>query len=330
MREAQPARKSVLASVLSRREVSVAIILLLFTLVFYWINPLFLSGLNIQVILNIVSELGIPALGVTILMIAGEFDLSVGAVFAFTPAVATMLNLFGGVNVWIAAPAAIGVAALIGLVNGLITVKAKIPSFITTLGGLMIYRGASLLLLAGSTYPFNPDPNFTGLIGTPLGLGVWIFAQNFWFMGILLVLLAVLGRHRFGNWIYATGGKRESARAMGINTDRVKIVCFMICSVLVGFAGMMQSARLNSVNPYQGDGMEFEAIASAVIGGTSLFGGAGTLVGSVIGAFLTRMIDNGLVMARAPAYVFRIYLGSVIIIAVIFNLYIQRRARRMK
>jgi simple sugar transport system permease protein len=260
-------------------------------------------------------------------LIAGEFDLSVGAVFAFVPLVAVVM-VESGINVWISGPVSLGIGALIGFMHGVITVKARIPSFITTLGGLMAWRGGALLLSGGTSHVFKADLSFNRLFGTPMG--GWIYVQNFWFIVILIVLMIILARTRFGNWIYATGGKKEAARALGINTDRVKIICFMICSFLAGLAGLMQSCRLDTVRPNQGDGLEFAGIAAAVIGGTSLFGGEGTLIGSIVGAILTRIIDNGLVMIRAPAYVFRVYLGAVIIIAVILNTFILQRARRMR
>ncbi|RLG07022.1 MAG: ABC transporter permease, partial [Thaumarchaeota archaeon] len=121
-----------------------------------------------------------------------------------------------------------------------------------------------------------------------------------------------------------------AAEAMGINAGRVKIILFMLCSLLAGLGGIIQSTRMSQAMPNQGSGLEFDAIAAAVIGGTSLFGGVGTLIGTMLGEFLTRVIENGLIIIRAPSYYFRLYIGIVIILAVIGNLYIQRRAVKLR
>jgi len=310
-----------------RKEISISIITLLTISFFYSLQPKFLSPLNVDVLLKITPELGIPALGITLLMIAGEFDLSIGSVFAFTPLFTTVL-LERGINPWLAILLALGVSCIIGLIHGLITVKTGIPSFITTLGGLLIWRGLALVITGGLPKYFSMPPELNYIMAGKIT--DFLYSQMIWFFGLAIIFLFILERHKFGNWIYATGGKKDAARAMGINTDLVKIICFILSSFTAGLGGIMQSIRLNQALPNQGEGLEFDAIAAAVIGGTSLFGGSGTIIGTIIGEYLGRIIENGLIIIRAPSYYFRLYIGIVVIIAVIVNLYIQRRTMRMR
>ena len=156
-------------------------------------------------------------------------------------------------------------------------------------------------------------------------------ASLLWFLGLALVLGIMLHRTNVGNWIYAIGGHTEAAKDLGINWRRVKIGCFMLCSILAGFGGILQTFRVGgSVQPTYGNGLELEVIAAAVIGGTSLFGGAGSVLGALAGAFLVRSIDNGFIIARVDVQFFRMALGTLIIVAVIFNTDLQRFASRLK
>ena len=309
---------------LKLKETSIAIITISTILFFYSLQPIFLSTTNVNTLLSITPELGIPALGITILMIAGEFDLSIGSVFGFTPLFAAEL-MNTGIPAELAITLALLSSCLIGLIHGLITVKSGIPSFITTLGGMLVWRGFALLITGGQPRYFKVPQHVTDLLTEPIFPP--INAQLFWFILVMIGLWIMLEKTRFGNHIYATGGNKEVARYMGVNTDYVKIFCFILCSLLAGFGGIIQSIRLGVALPNQGDGLEFDAIAATVIGGTSLRGGSGTVFGTVIGEFLGRIIENGLVIIRAPSYYFRLYIGVVVIVAVILNLYIARKIR---
>lgn len=312
---------------LQKKEVSVTFILILTMLAFYSIQPKFLSPLNVSVLLKITPELGIVALGVTMLMIGGEFDLSVGSVFGFAPLVmATLLSM--GVNSWISFAMVMIMCSLIGAIQGFITVKTGIPSFITTLGGMLIWRGLALVVTGGHPMYFNPSPDFIYVFTGRLV--PFIHSQLIIFIALLIILQLILERHKFGNWVCAVGGKRDAAEAMGINAGFVKLILFILCSTLAGLGGIIQSTRMSQAMPNQGTGLEFDAIAAAVVGGTSLFGGVGTLIGTMLGEFLCRIIENGLIIIRAPSYYFRLYIGIVIILAVIGNLYIQRRTVKLR
>jgi simple sugar transport system permease protein len=301
--------------------------LLVVVLIFYILSPLFLSLDNIRTILEIVPELGIMVVGVTVLMISGEFDLSVGSIFALSTIVLVKL-MNSGMNLWTATVLSMALCLFAGLLNGVITVQLGIPSFITTLGTMMVWRGLLLLITQGWP-PFFPE-EATLLAQIVVGELGFFRMSLIWFALIVIIFWIVLERSRFGNWIFATGGNPGTARALGINTRRVKGVNFIISSFLAGFSGLIQGCRLQAVLPSAGTGVELQAIAAAVIGGTFLSGGVGSVVGGSIGCFLIRIIDNGLVMARAPGYWFRIFIGIFLIIAVVLNMFIVKKASKMR
>src|SRR6202790_1432588 len=264
---------------------------------------IFLSAENIRGVLGVLPEVGLAAIGVTLLMICGEFDLSVGSVFALTPMSITLL-MNAGVPFWPAFFIGLVVAACVGLANGLITLVFNIPSFITTLGMLFIVRSLTVVLSGGFPPLLSSDLPL-GLFTQYVGPGGIFRASFIWFAVIALAVGTMLGRSNFGNWIHATGGFTDAAQAMGVPVRRVKMACFVMCSMLAGFAGTIQVFRLGSALPSIGDGLELQAVAAAVIGGTALTGGIGTVVGAIVGALLIRVIDNGLVLSRVDANWFK-------------------------
>ena len=287
----------------------------------------FISARNLRLLSKLAPDLGIVALGVGMLMICGEFDLSVSSVLPLCSYVfVSLLRL--KVNLILIPFITLGVGALLGLLNGLITVKGRIPSFITTLGTMMLWRGMTLLLSHGYQRPFATSASpifcntFTGKI-----LGI-LPVQIVWFAVVGLVLGLLLHFHRFGNWIYSTGDNKEAARAMGINTDMVKTVCFIIVGVLCAFVAMMQALRLGSFAATQGIGFELKAIAASVVGGTSLTGGIGSMVGIVLGALTIQILENGLILTGVPVFGITAFIGAAIILFVILNSYVERKRLR--
>jgi simple sugar transport system permease protein len=288
----------------------------------------FLSADNLRGILGLLPEVGLVSIGVTILMIGGEFDLSVGSTFALTP-MATSLLIIAGVPAFFAVLLGLLVAALIGLANGFITINFAIPSFITTLGMLFIVRSLTVVI-SGGFPPLLPDDLDTGVFTTFVGPGGLFRASFVWFVVIALAASAMLNHSNLGNWIRATGGHLEAAGAMGVPARRVKMFCFVLCSMLAGFAGVIQVFRLHSPLPSIGDGLELQAVAAAVIGGTALTGGVGGVLGAIVGALLIRVIDNGLVMTEVDANWFKFAVGGLTIFAVVSNSWLRRTARRMR
>jgi simple sugar transport system permease protein len=313
---------------LEKPELAGVVLLLALTVVFQLrSNGVFLSPENLRGVLGILPEVGLVAVGVTILMICGEFDLSVGSVFALMPmSVAIMLN--HGVPFIPAILIGLLISAAIGFINGYVTIRFAIPSFIATLGMLFMARSLTVVISGGFPPLLPPIPSwiFTQYVG-PGGL---IRMSFIWFVAISLAAAAVLSLTNFGNWIKSTGGHIEAAASMGVPVNRVKIICFMLCAMLAGFAGLIQVLRLNSPLPSIGIGLELQAVAAAVIGGTALSGGIGTVLGGIIGALLIRVIDNGLVLSQVNANWFQFAIGFLTVVAVVGNSWLRRTARRIK
>lgn len=289
----------------------------------------FIRVANLQTLLSLGSEFGIVVLGVGLLMIAGEFDLSVGSVLAFCSLVfAWLIGL--AVNPFVAALITLICGSLMGMIHGLITVKAKIVSFIATLGAMMSWRGLTLILSGGTmrSAVLENRPFFTNLFVGKLGN---LFpAQGIWFLLFAAILLLLLHEGRFGNWIYATGDNILAARAMAINTDMVKIACFIIVGLLCAFIGVIQTTRLAAFSSRVGTGWELRAVAAAVVGGTSLRGGRGSMVGIFFGALIIMVIENMVVLARlAYEWTFMV-LGLVTLGSVLLDLYIEKQVRKAR
>ena len=315
---------------LEKPELAGIVFLLVLTLVFqFQSNGIFLSGQNLQGILGLLPEMGLVAIGVTMLMICGEFDLSVGSVFALTPMLMAIL-LADGTPFILALPAGLLAAAVIGFVNGFLTIRFSIPSFITTLGMLFVVRSLTIVISGGfpPLMPTHALPKW--LFTVYVGPGNLFRMSFFWFLAIAILASVLLSATNFGNWVRATGGFLPAAQSMGIPTARVKIACFMLCSMLAGFAGSIQVMRLGAPLPSIGEGLELQAVAAAVIGGTALTGGIGTIFGGIIGATLIRVIDNGLVLSQVDANWFKLAIGSLTIFAVIVNAWLRKQARSIK
>ena len=310
--------------VLVKPEVSTFIMFIVIMVGFYFANPRFLDERNIRIVMGITPEYIIVAIGIAILMISGEFDLSVGSVFALVPMTIVQLT-HQGFNIWLSIALGLSIGIIIGFINGFITLRFGIPSFIATLGMLYIARSLTTVATAGFPPPFPHE--------LPNEMFVYQFelfrASLYWSLLVAVILGILLHRSNLGNWIYATGGDVIAASSMGIKTNNIKMFCFVLCGFLAGFAGMIQTFRLEAPLPSQGYLLELESIAAAVIGGVSLFGGIGTVIGAMIGAILIRFLESGIIMARIDAEWFRAGLGTLIILSVVFNTYISRRATQI-
>jgi simple sugar transport system permease protein len=305
------------------RELGPALGLLAVVLFFTLQTPNFWSPQTMTAVSTIASTVGIVAIGVTMLMISGEFDLSVGQNFAFTPIVWAILFVSNDMNEWVALAIALALAAGVGLVNGFVTTVFRIPSFITTLGMFFVLQGLNNLLISGHQLIFFEPSLAMDVLGAKVGTGPF-YMPLLWMFAIAAVVSFVLTRTRYGNWTFATGGKAGPAKAMGVPTARVKRINFVLASFLAGLAGCMQFAYLRGVTQAQGQNYELLAITAAVLGGTSLFGGTGTIWGSIIGAFLLSTIQIGLVLIGVPGSFYVTFIGIMLVLVVISNVRLGR------
>ena len=304
-----------------RPEVGVISAFVVMTVVFSILSPTFLSLRNLTGMLTVVAELGIMVIGVTFLMITGEFDLSVSSVYALGGFL--FVTLANQMNSLVAMLSVLAVALVIGFINAMVVLKTRIPSFIATLGMMMFLRGVLLAVTGGSSVRYIGDSIVPAILSTRLPLG--FRPSHFWFFGLTIIFSIILMRTRYGNWVFATGGDKDVARAMGVTTNRVKTINFMVSSLLASLAGMMVITRFHIANASFGQHMELEAIAAAVIGGAFLTGGYGSIVGAFFGASLMGTVRTGLVMSGAPAYWYRAFVGAILIIAAAINLKLRRR-----
>jgi len=295
--------------------------------VFASLSSNFLSPGNISNLLAFTPEMGMIALGMTALITSGEFDLSVGSVFGFAPVVMWTLFNEGVVPLEVAMVIALAIAVLIGLINGLFVTRLRVPSFLVTLGMMMTVRGLALYTTSG--FPqrtWRAESLMMDVIAGSFYIGTFrVYASLLWFIGFTLVLLYVLRYAKIGNWIQAAGGNPIAARARGVRVDATKTWLFILTAFLAAYAGITSSIRVSAANPNSGTGYELEVIAMVVIGGTALAGGRGTIIGTVLGVLMLRMMRNGIVMIGVPGLAYNIFVGVTILIMMALQSYIERR-----
>jgi simple sugar transport system permease protein len=317
---------------LSSSSINTMLIFVVLVVVFYFFTPgrVFVNPRNLRAIGKFIPELGIVTLGIGVLMICGEFDLSIGSILPLcTYVFITMMQ--AKLNPFVALLAACAAGAALGLVNGLITVRGNIPSFITTLGTMMFWKGFLYVftrMMPIDLRTFLPPGSFFEKVFLH-EIGGSFPIQVVWFLAVAVLLGVLLHTHRFGNRVYATGGNRMAATAMGIDTGAVKIACFMIVGVLCAVSGVMETLRLESFYSTQGKGYELKAIAAAVVGGTFLSGGRGGIGGIFLGILVIEILEDGLIMMRVPVFGISAFIGMAVIVFVLLNSFIDRtRARR--
>jgi ribose transport system permease protein len=292
----------------------------------------FLDSRNLLNIIRFASENGIIAIGMTLVIITGGIDLSVGAVMALCAVASaiTMMQYDMSLPMTLLIVLSIGTAA--GLVNGIISTRLRLQSFITTLATMSVARGIASLWADGYAIPisYGDGENLAPPLYRTLFAGsIEIFelsvpVQVFYFLGIAVIASFVLRQTRFGRHIYAVGGNDTAARLSGINVNRVRIAVFAITGFLVGIAALLHSALVSQGSHIDGQGYELNAIAAVVIGGTNLMGGVGTIGGTVIGALILQILDNILGLRNVQSEYQAILKGVIIVLAVV----LQRQRRR--
>jgi ribose/xylose/arabinose/galactoside ABC-type transport system permease subunit len=294
---------------------SVYIALLVIGAVLSLVSPFFLTEANLLNVLLQAATVSIIAAGFTVVLISGEIDLSIGSLIGMTGSVAAVLIIQSGspVAVGIAAGLLSGIAA--GLFNGLATVMFRIPSFVVSLAMLGMAQGAGLLLTNGrpvSGFPASYSVIGQGRIG-PIPIPIIIAAA------VYVAVHLVLTRTKFGIELYATGGGRRAAEMAGIRVNRVIVTCFLISGLCAAIAGIVLSSRLDAGNGNFGASNLLDAVAAAVVGGTSLMGGVGSVVGTLAGVLIISVIRNGLVLLNVQAFWQQVAVGAIIVLAVVIN-----------
>lgn len=314
----------------------IVIFLLLMVAFFYFQNERFLSARNISNVLTDVSIFGIMAVGMTFVILTAGIDLSVGSLLAFCAMVAALLIkgstdryevgaelAFHGYSWAVALAVCIVVGLLAGALHGFIVARLKVPAFVVTLGAMTVWRGLTLMLGNGAPIAgFDTGLRWWGT-GTLAGVPVPVIV-----FAITVVIGHVALRYtRYGRQVYAVGGNIEAARLTGLRVPRIIASVYIIAGALSGLAGFLLTARLNSAEVVAGAGYELRVIASVVIGGTSLFGGAGTILGTVVGSLIIGVMLNGLVMMNVSSYVQEVVVGCMIVIAVLLDQVLKDRSR---
>lgn len=288
-----------------------------------WIaTPHFLTVSNLLNVAEQSSIIGIIAVGMTFVIITGGIDLSVGSIVALS-GVAMATGLHAGAPLPLAMLVGLGTGTACGVVNGLLITVGRLPPFIATLGMMSVARGAALMVTDGR--PISGFPEGLRVLATGEVLG--IPAPVVIMLVIYVLAYVVLGRTKLGRYTYAIGGNEEAALLSGVNVRSYKTTVYAMAGLLSAVTSVLLVARLNSAQPIAGIMYELDAIAAVVIGGASLLGGEGTVVGTLIGALIMAVLRNGLNLLGVSSYVQQVAIGSVIIIAVLVDMGLKRRAR---
>jgi ribose transport system permease protein len=297
-------------------------ILVLICILFTFLSPNFLTPGNVVNILRQASINIVLATGMTFVILTGGIDLSVGSILAVSAVVAVMVSLIPALG-WVAVPAGLLTGLLLGLANGALITFLDVPPFIVTLGSLTALRGAAYLVANGTTV-INPDLGFAWIGNTYLGPLPWL---------VVIALLAVavswfiLRQTVLGVQIYAVGGNERAARLTGIKVNRVLLFVYGVSGLMAGLAGIMSASRLYSATGLLGTGYELDAIAAVILGGTSFTGGIGTISGTLLGALIIAVLNNGLTLLNMSYFWQLVVKGLVIIVAVMIDR-LRRRSRR--
>ncbi len=309
-------KKNVLKNADIIRQGTLIIVLVLEMILFTALSDSFLTGSNLVNVLRQTSVTAISAVGMFMIILLGDIDLSVGSVYALIGVLCAYV-FQGTESAVITVIAALALGTFIGFASGFVTAKGKIPAFVTTLSVMSICRGVAYILTDGTPIGIV-NPKFTylgagylfGRIPVPVVLMIVVFAIGFFLTGFT----------RFGRYIYASGGNEQASRWSGIKTDRIRIAVFTISGCFVGLSSLILAGRLGGGLPGTGNGSELDVITTVILGGTSLNGGKGKLWGVITGVFVIGVLTNGLTMMNLSTYWQQVVKGIIILIAVLFDM----------
>ena len=307
------------------RESGIVVALVMMIIVFSLIDPIYLSSSNIVDIVKQSTINGLLGIGITLAIITGGIDLSIGSTFAIV--IVSVGNLLvSGVNPFLAFAIGIILGFSLGIVNGILVAKVKLQPFIATLGTMSIYRGVAYIITGGWPVLDIPENFRQALDGDIFG---FIPSSVVLLFVVGIIIWIILKYTRFGNYIYALGSNEEATKLSGVNVDFNKMMAYAICGVGAALAGMVLLARLGTGEPTAGQGYELNAIAAAAVGGTSLMGGKGTMLGTILGTILLSALRVGLIVVGVDSFWQYIATGIIIVIAACFEI-IQNKISSIK
>jgi simple sugar transport system permease protein len=309
---------------LTLREGSIVVVTLITLIYFASSTSHFLSGANFKTLLPYFAPIAIMAGGQVFVMTLGEIDLSIGAMYLFTPFLYYKLSK-AGIPIVPSMIVSLLVAMLLGAFNGFAVAYIGIASFVATLGMLFVLDGVTLVI-SHSEQVTTPGTSIVGLTTFSQIFGAGTYSELIWAIGIVILLQVLLSFTRWGLYTVAAGGNRLGAAEAGINVRLVLIRNFMLCALTAGFVGMLEAVRSSSASPDPSgsNAILFQAISAVIIGGTLMTGGAGTVIGALIGALFLGILNDGLVIKGVNANYLDLYLGLAILIAMTVNVYVQR------
>ncbi len=332
-------KKSTLSILLGRPEIGALVGAVALFIFFAIVAPVFLSPASLATVLYGASTIGIMAVGVSLLMIGGEFDLSTGVAVISSALSASLISWYFGLNVWVGVVLALIISLLIGFINGIILIKTKLPSFIVTLASFLMLTGLNLGLtraIGGSV----SSPSIADMEGFQSAKAIFASSVNiagidvkvtvFIWLAMVIIASWILLRTKIGNWIFAIGGDEKAARAVGVPVVRTKIGLFMAVGFCGWVLGMHNLFAFDAVQSGEGIGNEFLYIIAAVIGGCLLTGGYGSAIGGAIGAFIFGMANKGIVYAEWNPDWFKFFLGLMLLLATVVNIVVKKRAESSK
>jgi len=304
------------------RETGIAVIVIAIIVFLSFATDTFFTASNLAVVSRQISLNAIIALGMTLVILTGGIDLSVGSVVAIASVILGLTMVRGGMPIWLSILTAILVGVVIGVINGTLIVKTKVPPFIITLGMLGLARGAALVITKGTSISGFPVDYF------PIGQG---FVFNLVPIPVVIAIVLafvmhfILSRTTFGRRTYLLGSNEEAALLSGINVNRMKVMIYGICSALAAIEAVVETSRMATGQPASGQGYELTAIGAVIIGGASMNGGEGTILGTMLGAILLGLITNGLILMGISSYWQQVFSGTIIILAVALDTWRRRQ-----
>jgi simple sugar transport system permease protein len=315
------------AAFVQRREASIFLVVVALAIYFSLSSSAFYDRDNVKNMAESAAPIALIAAGEVMLLICGEIDLAVGRVFALSPIIMYLVASPDehGQSIWLGAALGLLAAVAVGLANGVITTYLRVPSFITTLGMLFFLNGVNLRLSGGSQVTTPGEGFFFDITGA---YKLFFNSEVYWAIIVILLVQLLLIRFRWGLHTIATGGNVIGASESGVNVRRIKIGNFVLANFLAGLAGILDSERITSIQPLQGGpDIMFLAVAAAVIGGTSLLGGSGTVIGAAFGVLVLTILQNGFNILGVNAFNFDLIIGLAILASMVLNIQIERLKR---